>query len=127
MEVQTLMMNDSMNLCVLFLCVLSFTALAALAAPQDTESQAGAAYQQKNWPEAARLYSVLAQKEPDKGVYSYRLGVAEQSQGHYGAALAAFNQAKAKGAPAQNVDYNLACVYARMNRHEDAIAQLQDA
>lgn len=121
------MTKESMTLRVLFLCLLSLAALPALAASQDTDSQAEAAYQQKNWAEAARLYSILAQKETGKGLYFYRLGVSEQSQGHYEAALEAFTQAKAKGAPAQNVDYNLACVYARMNRHEEAITQLQDA
>ena len=116
-----------MTLRVSFLCTIVFAVLTAVAATQDADSQAEAAYQQKNWPEAARLYSILTQKEPDKGLYFYRLGVAEQSQGQYEAALGAFNQAKAKGAPAPTVDYNLACVYARMNRHEEAITQLQEA
>ena len=121
------MIKESIILRLSFLFIIVLAVLTAVAAPQDTDSQADAAYQQKNWPEAARLYSILAQNENGNGLYFYRLGVAEQSQGHYEAALAAFNQAKSKGTPAQIVDYNLACVYARMNRHEEAITQLQDA
>lgn len=109
------------------LFVVMFAALLALAAPKDTDALAEAAYQQKNWPEAARLYAVLTQQQPQNVLNLYRLGVAEQSQGRYEAAAAAFKQARGKGIPAQIIDYNIACAYAGMNHHEEAMAELEDA
>ena len=46
---------------------------------QNAAAQADAAYQAKNWSEATKLYSDLADANPAVARYWYRLGVAAQA------------------------------------------------
>jgi tetratricopeptide (TPR) repeat protein len=114
-----------LRLAVLLIAVLAAGSLPAAA--QDNVSRADAAYQGKNWSEAARLYDELTKANPQNGRYWYRLGVAEQAQQQHERALAAFTQAKSHGAPLAMVAYNLACVYATMDRRDEAFAGLKEA
>ena len=94
---------------------------------QDAAERAETAFQSKNWAEAAALYEQLTQASPNIGRYWYRLGISEQGRGNHERALAALTKAREKGVLPAMVDYNLACVYASMNRRADAIAKLDQA
>jgi tetratricopeptide repeat protein len=94
---------------------------------QDAAAQADAAYQAKNWSEAIKLYSDLADANPALARYWYRLGVAAQASGQHERAVKAFLQAKDKGGPAALVAYNLARAYASLKRLDEAMAELSQA
>lgn len=94
---------------------------------QEAAAQADAAYQGKNWSEAAALYSTLAHANPSVARYWYRLGAAAQGAGQHQEAVDALLQAKDKGAPAAPIAYNLARAYASLRRSEDAMAELTEA
>jgi len=88
---------------------------------------ANAAYQAKDWTKATPLYEALAQGHPDNGRNWYRLGVSLHGLGRNDKALGAFQKARVLGAPAQNVEYSLAEVYASMGQKDHALEHLAEA
>jgi tetratricopeptide (TPR) repeat protein len=96
-------------------------------AQNKTAADADAAYQAHNWQVAEKLYEELAKTNPSIGRNWYRLGVAAQNAGDHQAALTAFHEAQAKGAPAMAVEYNLACVHASLGQREEAFRELSEA
>jgi tetratricopeptide (TPR) repeat protein len=101
--------------------------LCAQAQPKNTAAEADAAYQAHNWKTAEKLYEELAKATPSVGRNWYRLGVAAQNAGDHQVALTALNQAKANGAPAMMVAYNLACVRASLGERDEALRNLAEA
>ena len=95
--------------------------------PLGDPAAANAAYQAKDWSKATPLYEALAQGHPDSGRNWYRLGVCLHGVGRNDKALAAFQKAQALGAPAQNVEYSLAEVYASMGEKGHALEHLAEA
>ncbi|MFL6354314.1 MAG: TPR end-of-group domain-containing protein [Bryobacteraceae bacterium] len=120
---QQVMKRQRAVLCCMF-CVLC---LPVVTFAQNAAAQADAVYEAKNWSEAAKLYSDLANANPAVARYWYRLGVAAQASGQHERALEAFLQAKDKGGPPVLVAYNLACAYASLKRPENAMAELSEA
>lgn len=72
---------------------------AAVQQPADIGGAADTAYQNKNWPEAERLYQQSTQAHPAIGRYWYRLGVSHHNAGHNQQALSTFEAPKAKIVP----------------------------
>ena len=93
----------------------------------DAASSANAAYQQKDWATAARLYGALAQKSPENPRYSYRLGVALRATGQNEQALHSFQQAQADGLPVSLVGFEMACTYASLGQTDKAFETLTAA
>ena len=104
LTVNQVMKRQRAVLCCIF-CVLC---VPVLTFAQNAAAQADAAYEAKNWSEATKLYSDLADANPSVARYWYRLGVAAQASGQHERALEAFLQAKDKGGPAALAAYNLA-------------------
>ena len=111
-------------LCLLAVLVSQF---AGAQDPSGIDTAADAAYQAKDWAKAQRLYAQIVQNQPDNGRSFYRLGVCYQGLGQHQKALDAFQTAKAKGAPAAFVLYNIAAVYASMGETDKAFDQLAAA
>ena len=103
--------------------------LAAQSAVQSENSAnvANAAYVAKDWSKAAPLYEALTQAHPDNARNWYRYGVSLHGIGKNDNALAAFQKAKALGAPAQNVEYSLAEVSASLGEKDHALEHLAEA
>jgi tetratricopeptide (TPR) repeat protein len=95
--------------------------------PLGDPAAANAAYQAQDWTKATALYEDLAQGHPDNGRNWYRLGVSLHGVGRNDKALAAFQKAQVVGAPAQNVEYSLAEVYASMGEKDHALEHLAEA
>jgi tetratricopeptide (TPR) repeat protein len=88
---------------------------------------ADSAYQEKNWGKAKPIYEQLVRDQPDSYRNLYRLGVCLRHTGQQQPALAAFQKAQAKGAPAFLVAYNVGALYASMGQSERAFEQLVQA
>ena len=94
---------------------------------QDNAAAAAAAYQQKDWATAAKLYGELSQSNPENPRYAFRLGAALRATGQNEQALHAFQQAQANGAPALQVGFELACAYSSLGQKDKAFESLADA
>jgi tetratricopeptide (TPR) repeat protein len=83
-------------------------------------------YQERNWPEAARVYGEITKAEPSNGRAWYRLGTALSSQSKYREAIVAFEHAVEilKGPVAM---YGLASAYAGAGEKEKALDWLDKA
>jgi len=102
--------------------------VAQSASPLDNSAAAAnTAYQAKDWVQAVSLYEALVQAHPDSGRNWYRYGVSLHGLGKNEKALAALLKAQALGAPAQNVEYSLAEVFAALGEKERALEHLAEA
>jgi tetratricopeptide (TPR) repeat protein len=103
--------------------------VSTLLAQQSTDmaSAADAAYKNKNWSEAEKLYQQLTESDPTVARHWYRLAVSAQGQGDHQKALEAFERTRGKGIPASLLDYNVAAVHASMGDSEKAFAELSAA
>src|SRR6202158_1242593 len=103
----------------------------ASAAPQagstnNVAAEAGAAYDAKDWPKAAKLYGELSQSPEAPPRVWLRLGAALRELGRYQDALAAFEKANAAGA-ALFGEYGEAAVYTAWKQPEKAFEHLEKA
>jgi tetratricopeptide (TPR) repeat protein len=112
-----------------FSLLLSLLAACQLSPAQTTDASASAnaAYQQKDWPTAVKLYGELAQASPQNPRYSYRLGVAQRATGEDEKALHSFQQAQADGLPLSLLGFEMACTYASLGKKDKAFETLAAA
>jgi tetratricopeptide (TPR) repeat protein len=87
---------------------------------------AAAAYDEKDWAKAAKLYAQLSQSPEAPPRVWLRLGAAQRELGKYPDALAAFEKANAAGA-ALFGEYGEAGVYTAMEQPEKAFEHLEKA
>lgn len=111
----------------LFLSCFLFCTASLAQQPTELVGAADRAYQNKNWPEAERLYGQLTENNPEIGRYWYRLGVSQHHAGHNQDALATLLTARAKGVPPAFVGYAMADVYAGSGDKEKAFVYLDEA
>ena len=114
------------------LLVLIFATVASatgvqLPGPNDSlASRAAAAYDAKDWEQAAKLYAELSkQSEPPPRVW-LRLGAALRELRQYDEAISAFEKANAAGAGVFG-EYGEAAVYAAMQQRDQALDHLERA
>lgn len=122
-----------MNLTRLTMVAILFVAASAAtpAAQQPSSSNAlatdaGAAYEAKDWPKSAKLYTELSQSPDAPPRVWLRLGASLRELGKYQEALAAFEKANAGGA-ALFGEYGEAAVYAVMKQPDKALEHLGKA
>ncbi len=123
------MTRSAPNVYWLALCLLALLCLPfhGFAQTDDASVAANAAYQQKDWATAARLYGQLAQASPKNPRYWYRLGVAQRSTGQNEQALHDFEQAKDNGLPLPLIGFDIACAYASLGQKDKAFETLSEA
>jgi hypothetical protein len=85
---------------------------------------ADAAYDQKDWLQAARGYDAFTRNFAAGPRTWYRLGSAEGSLEHWPQAIAAYRAADSLGTPPQFAAYNMACAFARAGLADSAFAVL---
>lgn len=114
--------------CVMFLLLWAAGISAAPQAGQvdSRAARAGAAYEAKDWAEAAGLYGELAKAPGAPPRMWFRLGVALRSLGRNEEALQAFEHATESGAPFFG-EFGKATVYASRNETDKAFAALGSA
>jgi tetratricopeptide (TPR) repeat protein len=93
----------------------------------ENPAAANSAYLAKDWSKATPLYETLAQNHPDNARDWYRLGVCLHEVGKNDKALTALQKAQTLGAPAQNVEYSLAEVFASLGEKDRALEHLAEA
>ena len=111
------------------LAISSLSVSAAQQAASNTDAlaaKAGAAYDAKDWAQAAKLYAELSQSPEAPPRLWLRLGAALRELGNYHDALAAFEKANAAGA-APFGEYGEAAVYTGMKQPEKALDHLEKA
>jgi tetratricopeptide (TPR) repeat protein len=109
--------------------VLTFSGHAAQkpAADATLATEAGAAYDAKDWVKAAALYDKISKESPQSPPRVWlRLGAALRSLGKYDEALAAFDKATQAGA-GQFGEYGKAVVYAAQKQSDKAFEFLEKA
>lgn len=94
---------------------------------RDTAADANAAYQQKDWAAAGKLYSELTQAHPENPRFWYRLGVSSHATGQVEQALYDFQQAQAAGLPLALIGFDMACAYSSMGQKDKAFETLTEA
>ena len=104
----------------------SLPALAAAQAVTPSMQRADELFQARKWVEAAHAYEKILKTEPDNAVAWYQLATARYALEQFAPAADAFlkNIQLTKNPTAM---FNLACVYARMNEKDKAIAWLGKA
>jgi len=117
---------------ILALGLLAQPAAAQTPAPADpVELRADSLYRLQTWADAAGAYRVLVGKQPERGRFWYRLGVAEHMQGRYEPAEAAFDNATRFTVPGPSTRgaswYNLASARARLGKTDGAFLALDSA
>jgi tetratricopeptide (TPR) repeat protein len=104
----------------------------AAAQPQATSavsqlaSDAGSAYDGKNWAKSAKLYAQIVQTAPNPRAW-YRLGVSLNKIGENDKAIEAFEKGRALGLPAQFVEYGIAVVFVSKKDKDKAFEHLETA
>lgn len=111
----------------LCLLVVGSISVCCISQTQDTAAAANAAYQQKDWTTAAKLYGELAQANPKNPRYWYRLGVSQRATGQNEQALHDFQQAQANGLPLALVGFDEACAYSSLGEQDKALDTLSEA
>jgi len=106
--------------------ILAISATFAQTANPDQQA-ANAAFMAKDWDKAAALYGNLVKVDPKNYRYWYRLGLAEQSNGHQQKAIEAFEQARSNGIPMVLIGYNMAEAYASLGQGDKALEALKEA
>jgi tetratricopeptide (TPR) repeat protein len=109
------------------LLTLQLSICAESANPLENPIAANATYQAKDWSKATPLYEALTQAHPENARNWYRYGVCLHGIRRNGDALTAFQKAQALGAPAQNVEYSVAEVYASLGEKDRALEHLAEA
>jgi hypothetical protein len=102
-----------------------FLAGQTTATDPPTPQEAAELYAKSDWAGAARAYAALAEKEPTKGLYWYRLGASRLALKEYKPALAGFEAALKCGAPEGQVRYSMARAHARLGEKDAALACLE--
>ena len=82
---------------------------------------------EKSWAEAAKAYRALADQDPKDGFPVHRLAVALYRSGDAQGAIAAGKRATGFAEVRPETLVNLACMYARTGRTDDALRALEDA
>lgn len=93
---------------------------------RNAAAEAGAAYDAKDWPKAAKLYGELSLSPEAPPRVWLRLGAALRELGRYQDALAAFEKANAAGA-ALFGEYGEAAVYTALKQPQMAFEHLEKA
>jgi tetratricopeptide (TPR) repeat protein len=89
-------------------------------------AEAAAAYDAKNWSEAAKLYGQIAQTAPNPRAW-YRLGVSLNKTGEKDKAIEAFEKGRVLGLAPQFAEYGIATVFASKKDMDKAFEQLEKA
>ena len=112
------------------LCVIVLAALSVASFAQATEAAAAAAnaaYQQKDWATAAKLYGELAQSSPKNPRFWYRLGVSQRATGQNEQALQSFPKAQVNGLPLALGGLEIASAYTALGQKDKALSVLAEA
>lgn len=115
-------MKRSAALVLVLVYALAFAAVPALADALSAEAEA--AFAAKDWAKAARTYERITQREPKNGQAWYRLGVAQQSLGHYDPAVAAYGHAVEINPANWRAMYNTAGAHAQLGHADQAFEWL---
>ncbi|HZI93734.1 MAG TPA: tetratricopeptide repeat protein [Patescibacteria group bacterium] len=105
----------------------SIVGLALVGAAAAGQSAADAFFVAKDWTHAAPAYEEIVAHDPADALAWYRLGMSRHQLRQYPQAAAAYEKAVALPSAPRGVRYNLACVYALMNRMDDAFRTLDQA
>ncbi len=89
--------------------------------------RAGILEDEKNWADAAKAYRALADQDAKDGFAWHRLAVALYFSGDAKGAIAAAQHAAEFADVRPDALVNLACMYARAGRKDDALKALEDA
>lgn len=108
-----------------FACCLAAGALAA--AEQPLADRAAVAWQDKDWAKAEALYARLAADPEQRGLATFRRGVALLYLGNVEAGRQALDAAEKAGWTSAAVAYRRACADAVEGKTAEALAQLQKA
>jgi len=109
------------------LWVISIGSAAAVVAPieQSPGLRADAAYQARDWPAAAKLYQEMVRSAPDSYLSWMRLAVCLHKLGRNDPALRALDKARAAGAPASSVEYEMARIKGSLGDTAAALSSLE--
>ena len=91
------------------------------------QKEADAFFVAKDWAKAAPAYEEIVAHDTADAQAWYRLGISRHQLSQYPQAAAAYEKAIALAAAPRGARYNLACVYALMNRKDDAFRTLDQA
>jgi len=83
--------------------------------------------EEKNYPEAAKMYRAMTEADPKDGFAWYRLGTSLQAAGQLDAAIAAAKHATEFQEVRSDALFNIACAYALQGHADDAIRSLEQA
>jgi hypothetical protein len=111
------------------LCLLALPCLSihCFAQTEDVSVAANAAYQQKDWATAAKLYGQLTQAKPKNPRFWYRLGVSRRATGQNEQALHDFQQARNNGLPLSLIGFDIACAYSSLGQKDKTFETLAEA
>ncbi|MCA9757802.1 MAG: hypothetical protein KDA27_18570 [Candidatus Eisenbacteria bacterium] len=101
--------------------------LAAESAAVRFLGPAEAARRAEDWPEAARLFDMLAAENPSQGRFFLESANARYRMGDWASAAEAFGQAAELGFERGVCLYNRACCLSLLGRTEDAVGALEEA
>ncbi len=121
------MSNTGRVLPFVLLLVVATCEVSSIAQVPDPASAANAAYQDKNWTTAERLYGQLTQANPKNPRFWYRLGVSQQALGHHEQALHDFHEAQSNGLPLMLGGFDMACAYSSLGQKDKALEILSEA
>lgn len=93
----------------------------------DEATKANDAYQAKDWPKAAEMYSHITSQQQQNGRAWYRLAVSLHGTGAEDQAIAAYEKSMQAGVPPSIGEYGLALVYASKKDPDNAFKYLQKA
>jgi tetratricopeptide (TPR) repeat protein len=89
-------------------------------------SDAGTAYDGKDWAKSLKLYAQIVQTAPNPRAW-YRLGVSLNKIGENDKAIEAFEKGSALGLPPQFAEYGIAVVFASKKDRDKAFEHLEKA
>ncbi|MFL6530240.1 MAG: tetratricopeptide repeat protein [Chthoniobacterales bacterium] len=116
----------SVSLLALITLPLVFAAPSSAQIPASAAAKASELFQAKKWPEAATAYEALVKAEPENAKAWQQLGMCRYSLGDFARAATALEKSVTLASD-PFVLFNLACVYARLNEKDKAIAWLGEA
>ncbi len=97
------------------------------AEPAAPAAEAQAAFQAKDWAKAAAAFEKVVAATPDDAQAWFSLGISRRQLKHYDQAIAALEQAQAKGYPAPTVTTSLAVTYSLAGDLDRAFEKLEQA
>ena len=92
----------------------------------DEATKANDAYQAKDWPKAAEMYSHITSQQQQNGRAWYRLAVSLHGTGAEDQAIAAYEKSMQAGVPPGIGEYGLALVYASKKDPDNAFKYLAE-